>query len=558
MTPRRGILPAILTAVVLALAGCSGLPTAGPVNPGLPADAEAGNPDFAFQPDSPQPGATPDEIVDGFIRAGTGPGTDGNWTVAKEYLAPGTEWDPRAGITIDRPGDRVFTAPAEGEVVLTLTPVGNVDDIGSYAPAEERSTTVPFLLALQEDGEWRITEAPDGLILDTSQFSTVFRRASVMYFDKTGEFLVPDVRWVPAINAPTYVADALVDGPAAPWLAASVLTAFPESVSLRPSVPVDDSGVAEVVLDSSAIELSSDTLSRMQAQLTASLRTVGVSSVEISAGTTPLDVEPASTRSTRVNTLPLVLTTEGFGFLSGEQLEPIQGLSSALLTVDPLAIQVSPDRDFAAVRLTSGEVARVESDGDVLEFDTRAGLIDPTVDPFGYSWSVPRDAPGALAAFAPGSEQIPISSAWPEAAEVTAMALSRDGTRLAAVVITGGRAAVWVSGVIRDIEGVPSALGEPSRLLANLPTQGTALAWLDDTTVGVLMGSGDESEAVELMVGGPTVTIDAPSGSAQVAGAQGAMRVKDSGGALYSKRGATWPQTASGIVVLATQQGSPR
>ena len=242
--------------------------------------------------------------------------------------------------------------PSEGQVVLTLAPVGNVDDIGSYAESEERSTTVPFQLALQEDGEWRITEAPDGLILDTSQFSTVFRRASLMYFDPTAQFLVPDVRWFPAINAATYVSDALVDGPPAPWLAASVVTAFPESVSLRPSVPVED-GVAEVVLGSSAVELSADTLSRMQAQLTATLRTVGVSSVAMSAGATPLDVEPASTRSTRVNTLPLVLTAEGFGFLSGEQLEPIEGLSQALQTVDPVAIQVSPDRDFAGVRLAT-------------------------------------------------------------------------------------------------------------------------------------------------------------------------------------------------------------
>ena len=128
----------------------------------------------------------------------------------------------------------------------------------------------------------------------------------------------------------------------------------------------------------------------------------------------------------------------------------------------------------------------------MLEFDPRPGLIDPTVDPFGYSWSVPRDAPSALAAFAPGSEQIPIAGAWPEVTQVTAMSLSRDGTRLAAVVVAGGRTAVWVSGVVRDVEGVPSALGEPSRVLANLPAAGIALAWLDDTTVAVLTGSGAE------------------------------------------------------------------
>ncbi|MEU1972467.1 hypothetical protein ABZ477_12465 [Microbacterium sp. NPDC019599] len=556
MSRRRGIVAALVAGALL-LAGCAGLPTAGPVTPGLPADAEAGSPDFAFKPDSPQPGMSPEEIVDGFIRAGTGPGVDGTWSVAKEYLAPDTPWDPRAGVTIDRPGDRVFSTPAEDEVVLTVAPVANIDDIGAYAPSEEQSTPLPFRLALQSDGEWRITEAPDGLVLDTSQFSTVFRRASLMYFDATWEFLVPDVRWFPAINAATYVADALVDGPRAPWLAASVGSAFPDSVSMRPSVPVDE-GVAQVVLDSAAIELSPDTLSRMQAQLTASLRSVGVTAVEMSAGTTPLDVEPASTRSTRVNSLPLVLTEEGFGFLSGDQLEPIEGLSEAIEGTDPVAIQVSPDRDFAAVRLVGGSVARVEAGGDVLEFDQRQGLIDPTVDPSGYSWSVPRDRPSALSAFAAGSEEFPIDGAWPEASQVTAMSISRDGSRLAAILVSGGRTSVWVSGVVRDTEGVPSALGEPSLVLANLDSPGTAIGWLDDVTVGVLDGTGSDAEMIEFLVGGPAVATAAPASSVQLAGAQGAVRVKDADGRLYAKRGATWPQMASGILVLATQQGSPQ
>ncbi|WP_243076945.1 GerMN domain-containing protein [Microbacterium sp. SS28] len=557
MIRRRGRVAAVLVAAALVLAGCAGLPTTGPVTPGMPADAEAGEPDFAFKPDSPQPGATPEEIVDGFIRAGTGPGSDGRWEVAREYLAPDTPWDPNAGVTVDRPGDRIFSEPAEGEVVLTLAPVANIDDIGAYSPAEELSADLPFQLALQSDGEWRITEAPDGLVLDTSQFSTVFRRASLMYFDSTWTFLVPDIRWFPAINAATYIADALVDKPPAPWLAASVRTAFPEAVTLRPSVPVEE-GVAEVVLDAAALEVSPDILSRMQAQLTASLRTAGnVSTVEMWAGTTPLDVEPAATRSTRVNSLPLVRTDDSFGFLSGDQVDTIE-LTPAIMQVDAAAIQVSPDRDFAAVRTTGGAVVRVETDGDVLEFDQRAGLIDPTVDPSGYSWSVPRDAPGQLAAFAAGSEQIAIAGAWPEATQVAAMSLSRDGTRLAAIVVSGGRASVQISGVIRDGNGVPSALGEPSLVLATLPAQATSVAWVDDVTVGVLTGVGDESELVELLVGGPAITTDAPASSAQLAGSQGTWRVKDADGGLFSKRGATWPQTSAGILVLATQQGSPQ
>ncbi|WP_345801922.1 LpqB family beta-propeller domain-containing protein [Microbacterium sp. AZCO] len=556
----RRFLAAAVSAVVLALAGCAGLPTAGYVQPGLPADADAGSPDFALLPDSPQPGASPQEIVDGFIRAGTGPGTDGTWAVAREYLTSeeAHKWDPTALVTIDEPGVRQFSSSTEDQVSMTVTPVARIDEIGSYSAADEVSTTLPFQLKKQSDGEWRISDAPDGLVLDTSQFANVFRRYSLMYFDPTWQFLVPDLRWFPATNAPTYIATALVNGPKSPWLESSVESAFPEDVRMRPSVPVD-SGVAQVELSTTAIELDADTLSRMQAQLAESLKTAsGVADVQMSAGTTPLEVEAAPTRSTRVSNQALVLNADGFGFLTGNRIEPIPGLSQAMAKVDPIGIQLSPERDFASVRVASGAVARVQADDEVLVVDERPSLIDPTLDPSGYTWSVPSDAPGALAAFAPGSQRIDIAEAWPEATQVSAMAMSRDGTRLAAVVTSGGRAMVWVSGVVRDQTGVPSALGEPL-LLQVLSGPGLSVSWLDDTTVGVLARADDETQVVELTVGGPSATTPAPDGAAQLAGANsGNMRVKGAAGALYSKRGSTWPQTAIDISVLATQQGSPR
>ncbi|QIG38282.1 hypothetical protein G5T42_01310 [Microbacterium sp. 4R-513] len=555
---RRRAVVAALAALALALAGCAGLPTTGPVTPGLEAGAEAGEPDFAFRPDSPQPGATPQEIVDGFIRAGTGPGKDGQWSVAKEYLAQGTRWNPTARVTIDEPGDRVYSSSAEDQVSLTVSHVADVDDIGAYEPSAGEPLKLDFRLAVQPDGEWRITEVPDGLVLDMSQFSSVFQRYALMYFDPTWRFLVPDVRWFPRVNAATYVTDALIDGPPAPWLAASVASAFPDSVSVRPSVPVDSDGVAQVELDASAAELSPDTQSRMQAQLEASLADARVSTVEMTAGTTPLDVEPAATRSTRVSSLAAVQTEQGFGFLNGDEVDPIDGLTPAMRQVDPLAIQVAPDRDFAAVHVTSGSNVRVQADGDVFEFDSRPGLVDPTVDPSGYTWSVPRDAPSTLIAFAAGSEQTPIDNAWPEATRVSSIAMSRDGTRLAAVVTSNGRSAVWVSGVVRKQDGTPSALGEPL-LLDSLATENASVAWLDDITVGVLSGIGIEPEVVELTVGGPSAVTPAPAGAAQLAGGnQGTMRVRGAQGALYSKRGSTWPQTGAGILVLATQQGTPQ
>ena len=82
MTRRRGILTTLLAVAALALSACAGLPTSGPVTPGLPAGTDAGNPDFSFRPDSPQPGATPEQIVTGFIRAGSGPAD--NRAIARE------------------------------------------------------------------------------------------------------------------------------------------------------------------------------------------------------------------------------------------------------------------------------------------------------------------------------------------------------------------------------------------------------------------------------------------------------------------------------------------
>lgn len=557
---RRHAVVAALAASALALGGCAGLPTSGYVQPGLEAGAEAGDPDIAFRPDSPQPGASPEEIVDGFIRAATGPGQDGQWAVAREYLAPGfdREWDPRAGVTIDEPGDRVYTSSTEDRVSLQLTRVASVDDIGAYETADDKSTKLDFELAVQSDGQWRITKAPDGVVLDTSQFPRVFNRYSLMYFDPTWEFLVPDERWFPVPNAATYIADALVDGPVSPWLDAAVETSFPESVSLRPSVPVSPDGVAQVDLDASALDLSTESLSRMEAQLTASLAGARVSDVEMTAGSTPIDVEPAVTRSTRVAPSPLVLTEEGFGFLTGDDLNPIDGLTDAMWNVDPVSIQVSPDRDFAAVRLAGGGAARVQADGDVVVFDERDGLIDPTLDPSGYSWSVPRGAPSQLRAFTPGSDPIDIADAWPDATEVRSMAISRDGTRMAAVVTSGGRSAVWVSGIVRDSDGVPSALGEQTLVLQSLSSPDAAVAWLDDMTIGVLAGIDAQPEVVEHVIGGPASPTAAPERSTQIAGANGTVRVAGSDGALYTKRGSVWPQTATGVLVLATQQGSPR
>ncbi|MCR2764647.1 LpqB family beta-propeller domain-containing protein [Microbacterium sp. zg.B48] len=559
MRARRGI-AAVVAAAALVLSACAGLPAGGPVNPGLAAGDDAFSPEFLFRPDEPQPGATPEQIVEGFIRAGSGPGPAANWDVARMFLAPSIRetWKPEASVTIDVPDERTAVAPTEGAVSVSLVAVATVDQTGAYQPAEAGITQLSFHLAQQDNGEWRITEAPDGVVVDRDVFANVFHRYSLMFFDPTWQFLVPDVRWFPTTNAATRIAGALVNGAPSPWLLDSVRNAFPEGVSLaRPSVPLE-SGVAQVALSADALLIEPTTLDRMQTQLTASLATAGVSRAQMSVESAPLIAEPVATRSTRVTGPPLVLTEEGFGFLAGDELTQIPGLSSSMANVIPTAIQVATDRDFAAVRLVDGTVARVPAGGGVTVVDSRAGLVNPSADPFGYIWSVPRDQPSAVTVFSAGGQQFPIADAWPGATQIVAMTVSRDGARLAALLVAGDRTEVRVAGVVRGDDNQPIRIGDPVPL-GVLSGAGAGLTWLDDVSLGVLTARAEGPLFTEQLAGGPGSTIDAPIGAASIAGANSisSVRLRAEDGSLFVKRGANWQRTTGGVLVLATQQGSP-
>jgi len=553
---------ALVTA--FALTACSGLPTSGSVYPGLPAEEVPAAPDFLFRPSSPQPGMTPQQIVQGFIDAATSP--VGGWAIARQFLAPdlASTWNPEARVTVAE--DRVYTSLSEDEIVLTVTPSADVDEAGAYSVADGgASTTLPFRLAQQEDGEWRITEARDGIVLDRDFFVAVFDSYRVMFFDPDWQYLVPDVRWFPArTNSATRVARALIDGARSPWLAASVFTAVPEDVALATqSVTVDSDLEATVELTESARGLDSTTLDRMQAQLEASLASAGVQSVQMAVEGTPLEATAVPTRSTAVDSRPLVVTDADFGFLSGDEIRPIPGLSTTImenLGAAPVAIQMSAERDAAAVRIASGAVARARADGTVLEVDNRPALIDPSIDPRGYIWSVPRDAPTAvLVAGADGAPAIPVGGAWVDASQIQSMQISRDGTRVAALITVGGQHWAVVAGVVRDENGVPRSLGEAHRL-ARLSGPAIAVGWLDDETIGVVADEGGSTIVLDQLVGGEGTRTEGPDSVTTLVGANqvSAVRLRSADGVLFEKRGSNWSQAAAGIAVLASQQGAPR
>ena len=88
-------------ALVLTIAGCAGVPDSGPVRVGQPVAAAGGGlADVSVRevPAGPAPGASPADVVSGFLRAMVN--SDGGYGVARSYLATGTSWTSGNTITI--------------------------------------------------------------------------------------------------------------------------------------------------------------------------------------------------------------------------------------------------------------------------------------------------------------------------------------------------------------------------------------------------------------------------------------------------------------------------
>lgn len=556
---RRAAALAAASALAVLLTACGGLPTSGPVVAGGPISQDDAGSVPVFIPDPPTKDATPQQIVEGFIAAGSGPVN--NWETAQLYLAPefASEWNPRAGVTVYAPGERSLQQTSETTFSLTVTPVGNVDNAGQLASSGGAPATLAYTLARQSDGQWRITQAPQGIVLDRNGFEQVFGGYALQFFDPTWTYLVPDERWFPRLYAPTRIAEALVDGGPSDWLAGSVVTAFTEGARLaQVSVPVR-SGVATVSLEDGARSLDGEALDRMQTQLTASLKQAsGIAEVDMQVDEQPLTAQVLSTRETRIDPRPLVRTGTQFGF-AGSTIEEIPGLSAALLQVDTTDIEVDADRTSAAVRDSAGAVWRVAQDGTRTRLDTRAGLVAPSVDPFGFVWSAPQDAPAAVAAFAPDGTRIAVAAAWPGATRIVSQKVSRDGTQIAAIVRDGDGSAVWVAGITRARDGTPASLGSV-RLVAELPAPASALTWVDSSTLALLTTQNGAPYVYTQDVGGFGAFQRSPASITTVSGGRlsGGIHLRDAAGEVFTQRGANWQQLTTGVAILAIQQGAPR
>jgi hypothetical protein len=348
-----------------------------------------------------------------------------------------------------------------------------------------------------------------------------------VYFpDATGDWLVPDVRYIRRglDSTPTQVVSALLAGPST-WLAGA-LTSSPIRPQLTvSSVPVIG-GVATVDLTAAATSLDQQRLAVLFRQLQESLDAVPepvITSVELTVGGQRLRTAgppgglpsgPAVGPPTGgaagpgSGALPMLAARAG----AGTTYVAVDGKARIVLVtggqprlVDKLALTggARPAMSYDVAQPTfgllvpgrTGRSLRIAAAGEpVVEVVAGPDFTAPSFDSAGWVWTCPRRPAGGVVAgrvAATGrARRIDVRAPWLTAGEVVSLRISREGARAVLLVDTvdaGRRRAsrLALTGVERRTDGEPVALGQPVRLLPDL-VRASDVGWLDDTHAVVL------------------------------------------------------------------------
>lgn len=499
----------VLPLIVLGLlaTGCVNVPTSGPVIPGgAPGPQEPNNVEIA--PEPPAPGAQPTTIVEGFLHAmaSFGGGSD----VAREFLTDEAraEWRAENGVRVYADGYPIIESG--GSVRLRAPGVGRVAADGSYQPVSEL-VDIDFELE-QVDGQWRISNPPDGLLIPEYLFKRFYQRLNLYFFDPSYETLVPDPIYLPTSNqTATTVIRRLMAGPTE-WLSPVVVSVLPQGTELNVAAPVDASGVVEISLSEPIGRLDDNARSRLAAQLVWTVRQLspGISGVRIlhngaayaipeqdDDGIVPISAYDAFDPSPhRMRPDLFAADQTGIGRIierDGEiSLEPVLGPAGVAGPVGSMGVDVlgdrvawvSPDRSSVTVApLAEGEARMLLQD--------KYALSRPQFTRFAELW--------VLAGTGDDQELLVVTEEGGEAGvefgdigELRTFRVSPDGLRIAVVAenddgsdqLLLGRIARTDRIIAEKWRSIPAPSSQPITRIADI-------GWTSPTSLSVLLADGE-------------------------------------------------------------------
>jgi len=559
MMVRRILLPlGVVALVATGLLACQTIPDAGPVTEGLSDLSQAEQP-VQFDPPAPAAGASREEVVRGFVRAATSSVDD--YAIAREFLTPdyAEAWEPTEGVFIDE-GTQPYREVGENVGELSLSGIATVDAAGTFTPMPAGADTEMRFEFEQIDGEWRIASAPNGIILDRNTFSAVWTPRQ-LYFLSPDDRLVPETRWfLNRATLATQIVGGLLAGPAEDD-AEALRTAFPSGSTLTSRAVPISGGVAQIELSPELLSTDPETMGLVKRQLATSLQSVpGVTGFELSINGAPVErgsVEPpeGDIRSSEYQQ-PVVMRDGALGPLGAGDIAPIPKIGKRIADLRPSAVALNSERTAAAVRHASpaGQVVSWVSPNAIVKLDVRRGVLPPSLDPFGYVWSVATSDPGRVLVELPGKSSglldLPgLNGRIPVAARV-----SPGGNRIAMLIRDGGGdSSVIVASIVRDAKAKPVAITQKVTRSMDAAGAPLDLDWVDEMRLVTLTKAGAGVKVTLGSLGHLPIDNGVVPDAASVSGggSRALMRVLASDGSLFAPQGSGWQRQYSDIQLLA-------
>ncbi|MBA3528864.1 MAG: GerMN domain-containing protein [Propionibacteriaceae bacterium] len=499
---------------VAVLSGCVSVPTSGPaerIEGQAPACRNCVNVDVA----PPSFGDEPKRIVEGYLRATSN--YQPNYAIAKQYLtkAAAEKWRPEDGASIY---SGTPTASGKSTVMLDGRLIGSLGSDRTYT-AKNAPLKVNFGM-VSEDGEWRISKPPPGLLVAEYSFLTFYKSYNI-YFIGNGTSLVPDPIYLPNLPSQANIASvlmkALLSGPSK-WLQPAVTSAIPANTALSvDSVTLQD-GVAEVPLSDAVLPLNDRQRSLLTAQVVYTLKqAAGIDSVVFKVNQKPFSVPGADADSFEVPVDAVPPDVDPIPFGAGEQLYAVRGKAVQLVDANAGSPNARPmlgplglgkyDVESLAVSVTNTDIAVVTDGGTMLRkaftsASTPNGnmstvtsgvteLLRPQFSRYGELWALGRlGGRQRLWMFGAGK---PIEVGGPILAggTVSAFKISPDGARMALVRTTGSRTELGIARINRSdkitVDGWRPLDTNQSNTLSISRIQD--VGWLDATDMLVLGAS---------------------------------------------------------------------
>jgi len=503
---------ALILVIGLSVAGCGVSSESTAVDVGDAFDPGAAqNGDSVKSPPSANSANLPEELVHDFFEASVGAGEAAALRAKLFLTAEGQgQWqpEPTTSLTILRVASLTTGTPTGGETPVTvryrivgvLTEQGYVEDLVNSESRQMRFVVVP---PEDSSGQWRIERIdgllPDGLFISDEALDTYYRVQPVYFWDNTGRWLVPDLRYLPLTKQPevrpNFVVQWLLNGPS-PWLKPAV-QALPTGTSAN-GAPVARPGGYVVNLSSQAEARGPTGLTQLAYQLSWSLRTTSIPTIELQIDSQARNVAaPADIMS--VNPAASLPPPQPFGVVGGKVVSRQPGGASPA----PGSVLTAKDN----IRVVSAALSR---DLNIAAFvqSSSSGQSLVTVRKTGNKPEALRidlTSPIGRPVFIPGTTHLLVASAnrlylinpankkprdiTPSGLEgVQAVAVAPDGRRVA--IVANGKA--WVAALAAGAQNSFTVSSQLRPLLPREVPQAAAVAWQSERRVLIAGSAGGQ------------------------------------------------------------------